>query len=344
MAIKITQKLLTKNDVYTNNLGRIDSRYRDFQDKGPKGAMLHSVGCSQPKADVFIKNWNKAGVEKAVHAFIEPDTIYQTLPWNFRGWHAGGSANNTHIGVEMTEPSTIKYTGGSSWVDLDPKATEAHVRATYAKAVELFAHLCKERGWDPLADGVIISHSEGHKRGVASNHGDVEHIWRKFGLSMDLFRAAVAEAMRQDKEPAKKAMYRVQTGAYKKLENAKATQKKVEAAGFATYLVQADDGLYKVQCGAYSKKPYAEDQAAKLEKAGFTAYITTKSGKAVAEAPKTRTGTVTVSNTLNIRSGPGTSYGRTGSLKNGTKVTIVEEKNGWGKLKQGGWVSLQYVK
>ena len=99
-----------------------------------------------------------------------------------------------------------------------------------------------------------------------------------------------------------------------------------------------------MQTGAYSKKAYAQEQVAKLKKAGFSSYITTKSGKAVSEGPKERTGTVTVASTLNIRSGPGTSYSRTGSLKNGTKVTIVEEKNGWGKLKQGGWVSLQYVK
>ena len=28
-------------------------------------------------------------------------------------WHAGGSANNTHIGVEMCEPATLHYTTGA---------------------------------------------------------------------------------------------------------------------------------------------------------------------------------------------------------------------------------------
>lgn len=303
--MKITKLYLTKNDVYTNNLGRIDNRYKKFQDEGPKGLMLHSVGTAQPKAEVFIKSWNKPGVEKATHGFIEPNAVYQTLPWNYRGWHAGGNANNTHIGVEMTEPATIKYTGGSSWVDLDPKTTEAHVRATYAKAVELFAELCKEFKLDPLADGVIISHSEGHKRGIASNHGDPEHIWKKFGLSMDLFRAAVAEAMRP--APA-----------------APATQ-------------------YRVQAGVFSSLDNAEALRAKLIAAGFEAIIVTGNVTPVASAPKYRTGTVKVNSTLNVRSGPGTSYGRTGSLTNGLKVTIVEEKNGWGKLLQGGWVSLDYI-
>lgn len=155
-----------------------------------KGLMIHSVGCPQPKAQVFINNWNKAGVKACVHALVEPDgDVYQLLPWNHRGWHGGGASNNTHIGVEMTEPDTIRYVGGSSWVETaDGTNTKAHVLATYQYAVELFAFLCNMFSLDPLADGVIISHSEGYKRGIASNHGDVEHLWRYFGLSMEQFR------------------------------------------------------------------------------------------------------------------------------------------------------------
>ena len=60
--------------------------------------------------------------------------------------------------------------------------------ATYKNAVDIFAQLCKFHGLDPLADGVILSHKECHARGIGTNHGDVEHIWNKFGLSMDQFR------------------------------------------------------------------------------------------------------------------------------------------------------------
>jgi hypothetical protein len=35
--------------------------------------------------------------------------------------------------------------------------------------------LCEAYGLDPLEDGVVICHSEGHKRGIASNHADVLH-------------------------------------------------------------------------------------------------------------------------------------------------------------------------
>ncbi len=162
-----------------------------------KGLMIHSVGCPQPKADVFMKNWNRAEASACVHAIVEPDgDVYQLLPWDFRGWHCGGSANNTHIGVEMTEPATIKYAGGASWTETgNGENTKNHVLATYRYAVELFVYLCQQFGLDPMADGVIISHSEGCKRGIASNHGDVEHLWSEFGLSMRQFRKDIKAAM-----------------------------------------------------------------------------------------------------------------------------------------------------
>ena len=162
-----------------------------------KGLMIHSVGCPQPKADVFMKNWNRADANACVHAIVEPDgDVYQILPWNHRGWHCGGGANNTHIGVEMTEPATIRYTGGSNWTETgEGESTKNHVLATYRYAVELFAHLCQQFRLDPLADGVVISHSEGCKRGIASNHGDVEHLWSKFGLTMAQFRKDIKAAM-----------------------------------------------------------------------------------------------------------------------------------------------------
>ena len=51
------------------------------------GLMLHSVGCSQPKALAFINSWNKSSYDRAcVHTFIDGNdgTVYQTLPWNHR--------------------------------------------------------------------------------------------------------------------------------------------------------------------------------------------------------------------------------------------------------------------
>ena len=165
----------------------------------PRGIMLHSIGCPQPNAAVMARYYNQyqpGGQSVCVHGFIQRDgTYYQTLPYTMRAWHCGGAANATHIGIEMTEPASIAYTGGASWRDLDPAATETHVRGTYSAAVELFAQLCTQFALNPLEDGVIISHAEGAARGIASAHADPTHLWRAFGLTMDGFRADVATAM-----------------------------------------------------------------------------------------------------------------------------------------------------
>lgn len=198
--MKIVESILTKNPCYT--AGRKIA---------VKGLMLHSVGCSQPKAQVFIDSWNSASHDSScVHGFIDGNdgTVYQTLPWNHRGWHCGsginGSANNTHIGVEMCEPACIKYTGGASFTCSDTATAKAVAKRTYEAAVELFAYLCKKYGLDPMLDGVIISHREGHARGVASNHGDPEHLWNQLGMgyTMDTFRSAVKSAMGNTSESA----------------------------------------------------------------------------------------------------------------------------------------------
>ena len=48
---------------------------------------------------------------------------------------------------------------------------------------------------------------------------------------------------------------------------------------------------------------------------------------------------------LNVRTGAGVSYPIATTVKKGQAFTIVEVKNGWGKLKSGaGWISLEYTK
>ena len=181
-----------------------------------RGLMIHSVGAPQPNAAVFIRNWDSSTASTSVHGIIEAGgRAFQLLPWNHRAWHAGGAANNTHIAVEMTEPSTIRYTSGANFVDNNPTATRAFVHDTYQTAVELFALLCIQHRLNPLADGVIISHSEGHRRGIASNHGDVEHLWSRHGLSMAQFRRDIAARVGQGSgntgEAIPETLYRVTT-------------------------------------------------------------------------------------------------------------------------------------
>lgn len=157
----------------------------------PQGLMLHSIGTPQPSAAVlarYFDQYQPGGQSVCVHAFVQADgTVYQTLPWWMRAWHCGGSANSTHIGVEMTEPD----------VSMPYAAAAEQITGTYHAAVELFAQLCEMYSLDPLTDGVIIGHAEGHRRGVASNHADPELLWDVYGMgfTMDGFRRDVAAEM-----------------------------------------------------------------------------------------------------------------------------------------------------
>ena len=203
-----------------------------------KGLMLHSVGCPQPSAMAFVKSWNSSTnvVQACVHGFIDANTgdVYQTLPWEHRGWHAGGDANSTHIGVEMCEPDCITYTKGATFTCSDKAKARAMVERTYKSAVELFAYLCKTYALNPLGDGVIISHSEGCKRGVATNHADPEHIWSQLGLgyTMNGFRKDVQAAMTP-------SYYRVQVGAFSNKQNAEKLLAELKKAGYEGFITKS---------------------------------------------------------------------------------------------------------
>lgn len=190
--MEVTQQFITQNPCYTSGRKIV-----------VRGLMLHSVGCPQPSAGVFIGQFNKSSAKVSVHAFIDGDTgkVYQTLPWDCRAWHCGGNANGTHIGVEMCEPSCIRYIDGSTISCSDEAAAAEVVRRTLRSAVELFAQLCGQFGLDPMGDGVIVSHKEGHDRGIASGHVDPDHLFCQLhmGYSMDDFRKEVAACLAGEK-------------------------------------------------------------------------------------------------------------------------------------------------
>jgi len=192
--MNLRKQLLTNNDCYLQG--------RTIR---PQGVMVHSTGANNPRLSRYVapndgllgepslRHWNQSGVGACPHAFLGKladgtIAVYQTLPWTMRGWHCGTgtsgiSANNTHISFEICEDG-LEDTG--------------YFQAVYREAVELTAYLCREYGLDPLADGVVICHAEGHQRGVASNHADVLHWFPRFGKTMDSFRADVKQEMEGD--------------------------------------------------------------------------------------------------------------------------------------------------
>ena len=218
--------ILTENDCY-----------KAGEKITPKGIMVHSTGANNPTLRRYVgpddgllgvnqygNHWNRTGTNACVHAFIGKladgsIATYQTLPWDYRGWHAGASANNTHIGFEICE---------------DGLTDAVYFGKVYKEAVELCAYLCKLYG---LTEKDILCHSEGYKKGVASNHSDVMHWFPKHGKSMDTFRADVKALL---VEAETETLYRVQIGAFHSKKNAEDLVEKAKAAGFSACLHVCD--------------------------------------------------------------------------------------------------------
>lgn len=179
--------------ILTNN-----ACYKAGQTIVPKGIMVHSTGANNPNLRRYVgpdegllgknpnnNHWNQDrpdGRDVCVHAFIGKladgsIATYQTLPWNCRGWHCGGSGNDTHIGFEICE---------------DGLTDAGYFSTVYQEAVELCVYLCRLYS---LTEKNVICHSEGFKLGIASNHSDVMHWFPRFGKSMDAFREEVRKGL-----------------------------------------------------------------------------------------------------------------------------------------------------
>lgn len=326
--MRLIKCILTANDCY--KAGRTIT---------PKGVMVHSTGANNPLVARYVQpvegqsneaqlkaeiggnrnanDWNNPGLDVCTHAFVGKladggvGTV-QTLPWNHRGWHAGtgtsgGSANNTHIAFEICE---------------DDLTDEGYFRKVYQEAVELTAMLCKTYNLNPLADGVVICHSEGYQRGVASNHADVMHWFPKFGKSMDTFRADVSKAMTP------------------------AQVKPQPPVSGKTYTVVKGDTLSEIaQKYGTTVDTLAQLNGIKDPNLIVVGQVLKLPGSTTGFTPYTMKVTVTE---LRIRSGPGTDTEAQGFIEPGV-YTIVEEADGpgakrWGKLKSGaGWISLDYA-
>ena len=326
--------------------------YRQTKTMDVKGILWHSTGADNPWLKRYVQpddkaaekedlikligknsygnDWNHQTVQAGLNCWIgklSDGTVatVQTMPWNFRPWGCGsgakGSCNTGWIQFEICED-------GLNDADYFGKV--------YKEACELTAYLCKMFGIDPKGsvsyNGVkiptILCHADSYKLGLGSNHGDVLHWFPNFGKNMDTARNDVAALLQDTAEnsgttipdtnkPAETSqLYRVrktwsdsrmQKGAYKILTNAMKC-----ADQNPGYSVFDSEGVKVYETGM---------------KNVFTPYIIQ------VDIPD-----------LNIRSGPGVGYQRTGLFTGKGRFTIVDEKDGWGKLKSGaGWICLKYT-
>ena len=192
-----------------------DSRcYKANFKQNSVGIQVHSTGANNPWLHRYVQpddgrigknkyanSHNRGGLSVCASAYIGKQTdgtvaVYQALPWDQRCWLSAGGANGNannmgYVGFEICE---------------DNKNDKAYFEeAVMRVSVNLTAYLCRlfnttpntvVRKFNSKQTAIsVMDHHELHDIGCASNHGDIEHWSKKYGIRMKDYRAAVQAAM-----------------------------------------------------------------------------------------------------------------------------------------------------
>lgn len=167
--MKVKNIYCTKNDCYKNNAKLKSVSYLIVHSPAVYPNIIRAESGS---GGGWYKRWNKPGVEKLVHGFIDDIGVYNFAPYTMACWHVGNSYGNANtIGYELCE-----------------FATELEFKNMWNNAINHYANLCKTY---KLSVDRIIGHQEGYKKGIASNHSDPDPYFKRFGKDMNKFRAEV---------------------------------------------------------------------------------------------------------------------------------------------------------
>ena len=231
--MNLKQCMLTANDCYKKGERIADGR--------PTGIVVHSTGANNPYIKRYVQplktdadyekiiadlgvnpygnHWNKSAAEMGratcVHAFIGKTAdgeiaTYQTLPFDICCWGVGSGPKGSY---NYNPTARVQFE-----ICEDDLTDEHYFNAVMKEAQEFCAYLCKTYGF-----GVdkICSHHEAHLQGFGSNHADCDHWLKKFGKTMDWFRAEVwklfdkpasSQPERPEQETASDVVYTVVKG------------------------------------------------------------------------------------------------------------------------------------
>lgn len=170
-----------------------------------QGCVNHSVGCAQPKADVFFNSMNKTSAQWGVNAILGDfhtgeGCILVTLDLKARPWGCGsgskGSWNNTKIQWEVCEPAGHTYAGGTM-IAYDVEKNQAYFDRMWKMLVAWNVYCAVKLDY-PVSG--ISDHAESYRAGYGSNHSDMGQWLPKHGKSMDALRAEVQAILENEED------------------------------------------------------------------------------------------------------------------------------------------------
>lgn len=324
----------------------------------PEGITIHNTA-NKASAANEISYMRRNNNEVSFHYAVDDIEIVQGILDSRNAWHAGdkkGPGNMTTIAIE------ICYSTGDK-----EKFEKAQLNAA-----EFVAYKMKEYGWEI---DKIYPHK--HWSGKHCPHRTLdEYGWDYFIDLVKSFLMPKVEEIYRIRKDWKNAASQV--GAYKNLDSAIALCDKYGVG----YFVFDSKGNVVHQPKVVEKDGFEVGDAVSVKENGvwtsgktispwvfatkmYVRKITGNNIQISSNQVGAITGTIDkkylvpygantvtfksylvriTASTLNVRAGAGTSFKINTTVRKGGVYTIVEEKNGWGKLKSGaGWISLSYT-
>ena len=150
---------------------------RSYEFFTPIGCVIHETGNAGATAQMNFRYFNTGDRKASAHAFIDWTEILQLIPWNEKGWHAGPTANNRYIGIELCRPKTKDIA----------KFNEVWKRGVWLTAY-LFTSILSIFTIDKQN---LISHDEARIQFKDTTHTDPTGYFKEYGKTMDDFRRDV---------------------------------------------------------------------------------------------------------------------------------------------------------
>lgn len=156
---------------------RYISQNRSYIPLSAIGTVVHETATPGASDEDEFRYFNSGagGRSVSVHAFVDYDSITQTVPWNERAWHAGGTANRSYIGIELC-----------NYNDRD-KFEEIWKRAVWLFAW-LHVNVIKKT---TINKGTLMSHAEVSEKWGETDHRDPVAYFARYGKTVDMFRSEV---------------------------------------------------------------------------------------------------------------------------------------------------------